>query len=39
MASISSTTSSNYPNARWQLDYEIGTSNLGITTVSYELKT
>ena len=39
MASISSTTSPNYPNARWQLDYEIGTSNLGITTVSYELKT
>lgn len=39
MGSISSQVSVNYPNARWQLDYEIGVSNLGITNISYDLKT
>lgn len=38
MATIDSKTSTNYPSARWQLSYTIGSSNLGKTTVNYSIK-
>jgi hypothetical protein len=39
MATIDSQSSSNYPSARWSLEYTIGTSSLGKTTVNYTLYT
>lgn len=39
MASIDSQSSANYPSARWSLEYTIGTSSLGKTTVNYTLYT
>jgi hypothetical protein len=39
MATIDSQSSANYPSARWSLEYTIGTSSLGKTTVNYTLYT
>lgn len=39
MATIDSKSSSNYPSARWSLDYTIGSSSAGKTTVNYTLYT
>lgn len=39
MATIDSSTSPNYPSARWQLSYTIGESKLGKTSVNYSIKT
>lgn len=39
MATIDSQSSPNYPSARWSLEYTIGTSSLGKTTINYTLYT
>lgn len=39
MATVDSQSSANYPSARWSLEYTIGTSSLGKTTVNYTLYT
>lgn len=39
MGSVSSKSSPNYPSARWQLNYTIGKSDVGKTTVTYDLIT
>ena len=39
MGSVSSQSSPNYPSARWQLNYTIGNSSAGKTTITYELIT
>lgn len=39
MGSVSSKSSPNYPSARWQLNYTIGNSSAGKTTVTYDLIT